>query len=74
MFRLIQLRGSTPTHPQLDCVPSQEHLTKPTILSESASHFIDEKFKSLADWRGKTLVHVRALIHAADPEVVEERK
>ncbi|HKN69871.1 MAG TPA: DUF1801 domain-containing protein, partial [Terriglobales bacterium] len=26
------------------------------------------------DWRGKTLAKVRAIIHEADPEIVEERK
>jgi len=26
------------------------------------------------DWRGKTLARVHALIHEADPEIVEERK
>jgi len=42
--------------------------------SISASAFIDEKIKELGDWRGKTLAKVRAIIHAADPEIVEERK
>jgi hypothetical protein len=41
---------------------------------ESASVFIDEKIKQLADWRGKTLAKVREIIHAADPEIVEEWK
>ncbi len=41
---------------------------------ESASAFIDEKIKELGDWRGKTLAKVRAIIHQADPEIVEERK
>ncbi|MGB0124558.1 MAG: DUF1801 domain-containing protein [Silvibacterium sp.] len=41
---------------------------------ESASAFIDEKIKELGDWRGKTLAKVRAIIHAADPEIVEEWK
>ncbi len=41
---------------------------------ESASAFIDEKIKELGDWRGKTLAKVREIIHAADPEIVEERK
>jgi hypothetical protein len=41
---------------------------------ESASAFIDEKIKQLADWRGKTLAKVREIIHQADPEIVEERK
>jgi len=41
---------------------------------ESAAVLIDAKIKQLADWRGKTLAHMRALIHAADPEIVEEWK
>src|SRR5579863_4210254 len=41
---------------------------------ESASALIDEKIKELGDWRGKTFAKVRALIHAADPEIVEEWK
>jgi hypothetical protein len=39
-----------------------------------ASQVIDEKIAALADWRGETLSQVRALIRAADPEVVEEVK
>ena len=35
---------------------------------------IDEKIKELGDWRGKTLAKVREIIHAADPEIVEEWK
>src|SRR5215468_989310 len=41
---------------------------------ESASALIDEKIKELGDWRGKTLAKVRGIIHAADPEIVEEWK
>jgi len=41
---------------------------------ETASAFIDEKIKELGDWRGKTLAKVRAIIHQADPEIVEEWK
>jgi hypothetical protein len=40
----------------------------------SASALIDAKIKELGDWRGKTLAKVRAIIHAADPEIVEEWK
>jgi hypothetical protein len=36
-----------------------------------ASALIDEKIKELADWRGKTLAHVRQLIHDADPDIQE---
>jgi hypothetical protein len=47
---------------------------KNPVPVESASAFIDAKIKDLGDWRGKTLAKVRELIHAADPEIVEERK
>ena len=35
---------------------------------------IDERIKKLGDWRGKMLAKVRAIIHDADPEIVEEWK
>ena len=41
---------------------------------KAASAFIDERIESLADWRGKTFAKFRGLIHAADPEIVEEVK
>ena len=41
---------------------------------ESASAFIDEKINKLGDWRGKTLAHLRQLIHDADPDIQEEWK
>ena len=41
---------------------------------ESASALIDEKIQELRDWRGKTLAKMREIIHAADPEIVEEWK
>ena len=47
---------------------------KRTIPVESASAFIDEKIKELGDWRGKMLAKVRGIVHAADPEIVEEWK
>jgi hypothetical protein len=40
----------------------------------SASAMIDGRIRELGDWRGETLARVRALIHRADPEVVEEWK
>jgi len=47
---------------------------KKKIAVESASAFIDAKIEELGDWRGKTLAKVREIIHAADPEIVEEWK
>jgi hypothetical protein len=42
--------------------------------SASPSKLIDAKIKELGDWRGEMLAHVRALIKAAAPDVVEEWK
>jgi hypothetical protein len=47
---------------------------KRTVPVESASAFIDAKINELGDWRGKMLAKVRRIIHAADPEIVEEWK
>ena len=47
---------------------------KKTVSAESASALIDKKIGELGDWRGKMLAKVRAIIHAADPEIVEEVK
>jgi hypothetical protein len=40
----------------------------------TGSERIDERIRELGDWRGETLGKVRAIIKAADPEVVEEWK
>ncbi|KNY17692.1 hypothetical protein AKG11_07440 [Shinella sp. SUS2] len=44
--------------------------------SETAtpSALIDARIAELADWRGETLARLRALVKAADPDVVEEWK
>ena len=47
---------------------------KSTVQVESASALIDAKINELGDWRGKMLAKVRAIIHKADPEIVEEWK
>ncbi|HWU80702.1 MAG TPA: DUF1801 domain-containing protein [Caulobacter sp.] len=38
------------------------------------SDLIDDAIAALGDWRGETLARLRALIHEADPDVVEEWK
>jgi hypothetical protein len=42
--------------------------------SASPSSLIDARIKELGDWRGKTLAHIRALITAAVPDILEEWK
>jgi hypothetical protein len=39
-----------------------------------ASEQISRKIADLGDWRGETLARLRALIHEADPDVIEEWK
>jgi hypothetical protein len=41
---------------------------------KNPSQLIDGRIEELGDWRGETLGRVRALIHEAEPEVVEEWK
>jgi hypothetical protein len=47
---------------------------EPAAAAGSASASIDAKIKQLGDWRGNTLAKMRELIHAADPEMIEEWK
>ena len=42
--------------------------------SESPARLIDARIKAMGDWRGATLARMRALIKAADPDIVEEVK
>lgn len=44
------------------------------MTSENPSELITAKIKGMTDWRGEALANVRALIHEADPHVVETVK
>lgn len=48
-------------------MPSTDH-------SASPSELIDARIAELGDWRGETLARIRALIHQAEPAVVEAVK
>ena len=41
---------------------------------ESAAAQIDQKLRSMNDWRGATFARLRTLIHEADPDVLETVK
>jgi hypothetical protein len=43
-------------------------------IEANASQLINEKITELGDWRGEKLGKLRAIIHQADLEVVEEWK
>ena len=47
---------------------------KKPVPVESASALLDQRIRELGGWRGKMLAKVRAIIHEADPEIVEEWK
>jgi hypothetical protein len=47
---------------------------KKPVPAKSASALIDKRISELADWRGTMLAKMRAIIHEADPEIVEEWK
>ena len=40
----------------------------------SPSELIDARIAELGDWRGDLLARLRALVHEADPEIVEQWK
>lgn len=42
--------------------------------ADTPSRLIDKRITELADWRGETLARLRALVKAADPDIVEEWK
>ena len=42
--------------------------------TQDASALISERIAGLGDWRGDTLARMRALIHQADPDVIETWK
>ena len=44
------------------------------VTDDSPSALIDARLQELGDWRGATLARLRAVILAADPEIVEEWK
>lgn len=46
----------------------------PSKPAASAAELIDARIAELGDWRGELLARIRALIRAADPDVVEEWK
>lgn len=45
-----------------------------TSEDQTASARISERIAGLGDWRGDALARMRALIHEADPDVIEEWK
>jgi hypothetical protein len=47
---------------------------KKPMAVKSAPELIDKRIEELGDWRGEMLARLRAIVRAADPEIVEEWK
>jgi hypothetical protein len=58
----------------IDSEGSERKMKPADPKSQDASANITQRIEQLADWRGVTLAHLRQLIHAADPAIVEEWK
>lgn len=54
--------------------PARPAAGRPAAARSPDSPLIDERIRSLADWRGATLARVRELILQADPEITESVK
>jgi hypothetical protein len=44
------------------------------VVEQTPSELIDGRIREVGGWRGDVLARIRALIHEADPDVVEEWK
>jgi hypothetical protein len=51
-----------------------ETFMKKPVPVDSASAQISARIEELDDWRGETLAKIREIVHAADPDIVEEWK
>ena len=60
--------------PPSRAVNEKRTATKPNNGQAPASELITARIKELGDWRGEKLALVRALIHEADPDILEEWK
>ena len=49
-------------------------MAKDAEIALPPSRLIDERIAALGDWRGAALARIRALIHEADPGIVETWK
>src|SRR5205809_118057 len=70
MTRRDEARRSSHTCPHRKAL----NMKSQKLAGEAASKLISERIAELGDWRGDTLARMRALIRAADPDVVEEWK
>lgn len=67
-------RTSSASSPRKSSAKAASRVGTKPASSKPASRLIDERIRSLGDWRGETLATVRRMIHEADPDIVEECK
>jgi hypothetical protein len=60
--------------PKAPAKPVVKPARKAPAIDQPPSQLIDERIDDLEGWRGVALARVRALIHEADPAVIEEWK
>jgi hypothetical protein len=78
-FATLRLKARIESRPaEVDLPRSASHgvgMTKhEQATGDAASRLIDQRIRELEGWRGETLSRMRALILAADPEMIEEWK
>jgi hypothetical protein len=66
--------STSPTGPGTGTGKAKKKSTAKPDTAGSPSALIDARIRELGDWRGEMLARLRALVHEADPEVVEEWK
>jgi len=71
---MTHLRSLRPAHPAAVEGTNGSRLRKDAPMDKTPSELIDARIQELADWRGETLARIRALVHEADPDVVETWK
>ena len=68
------VKTTAKTAPAAKKLATKSPATKTKPRASTPSALIDARIDELGDWRGATLARLRALIHEAAPDVVEEWK
>jgi len=74
MKKAVATKKAAPTRKAAPASKTAAHARKTSAPAAAAPGLIDARIASLGDWRGPMLARLRAVIHAADPGVVEEWK
>lgn len=72
--KLTRKSAGKPKSRPLASAKVQKSAASERAVGQAASRRIDERIKTLGDWRGETLARMQALILEADPDMTEEWK